>query len=64
VKYGDLTAFELVAEARRIAPPRKPGVSHTFAFEMAGLSLADLNELVNELANRLETIAGAFEING
>lgn len=48
-----MTDEELIALADRlevVAPKRIPGTSNDFAFRMDGLSLIDLNAMVNEAA--------------
>lgn len=48
--------MSLVERARAIAPRQQEGRSNDFAFKMDGLSLLDLNKLVNDMADRITAL--------
>ena len=48
---------DLAAQLRAIAPRQREGVSNPPAFNMDGLSLLDLNVLINRAADELDAIA-------
>lgn len=52
----------LVERLREVAPRRVDGQSSDFAFRMDGISLIDLNRMVNEAADAIEALTRPVDV--